>query len=233
MALVKALLEVVEGSNKGLIVVVHFNPQSLRVSYRTTGSVGTVNGDQQVEKQEVTAQQTGYGSDLSMELLFDTSQNGQDVHSTTLKIVEMMQSKMKNGGMPGTSSLVPIVRFSWGTFLFIGTIQSMDETIDLFSEQGVPLRSTVNLSMSEVALESDVLDNLGSSAGYLAGGIPGIGVAIGTTPLTLSQAGDTLQNLVGSIASGASWKAIASANNIDNPRLIQPGTVLSLNVPGQ
>jgi len=219
MALVKALLEVVEGSNKGLQVVVHFNPQSLRLGYRTTGFAGTVKRKQQVEKQEVVAQQTDYESDLSMELLFDASQSDQDVRlDTTLKLAEMIQQNVK------TTAMVPIVRFSWGTFLFVGTISSMDETLDLFSEQGVPKRATVNLSMNSVALERDNQEIEENTGG---------GAAIGTTPLTLSQAGDTLQNLVGRLASGGSWKAIASANNIDNPRLMQAGTVLNLNVPGQ
>ena len=233
MALVKALLEVVEGSNKGLKVPAHFNPQSLRVDYRTTGFAGTVKCKQQVEKQEVVAQQTGYGSDLSMELLFDTSQSGDDVRGTTLKIVEMIQPCAANAGTANMAQPLPIVRFSWGTFLFVGTISSMNETLDLFSEQGVPLRATVNLSMSEVALERDTIDNSGAGTVSMAGQSLGAGAAIGTTPLTLSQAGDTLQNLVGRLASGGSWKAIANVNNIDNPRLIQPGTVLNLNVSGQ
>jgi hypothetical protein len=233
MALVKALLEVIQGGDPETKVVVHFNPQSLRVSYRTTGFAGTVNRKQQVEKQEVVAQQTGYGSDLSMELLFDTSQSGDDVRGTTLKIVEMIQPNVKNGGTVDTAQPRPVVRFSWGTFLFIGTISSIDETIDLFSEQGKPLRATVNLSMSEVALERDTIPNPVPGTVSVTGQSLGGGAAIGTTPLTLSQAGDTLQNLVGRLASGGSWKAIANGNNIDNPRLIQPGTVLNLNVSGQ
>src|SRR5260370_29851538 len=109
----------------------------------------------------------------------------------------------------------------------------MNETIDLFSEQGKPLRATVNLSMSGVALERDKKNNSGGGTGSMVGASLGGGAAIGTTPLTLSQAGDTLQNLVGRLARGGSWKAIANVNNIDNPRLIQPGTVLNLNVTGQ
>jgi hypothetical protein len=219
MALAKALLEVIRGSDKKPKVVVHFNPQSLRLGYRTTGFAGTVKRKKQAEIQEVVAQQTGYWSDLSMELLFDTSQSDQDVRlCTTFTLAEMIQQDVK------TTAMVPIVRFSWGTFLFVGTISSMDETLDLFSEQGVPKRATVNLSMNGVALErgkSEIEES------------PGGGAAIGTTPLTLSQAGDTLQNLVGRLTSTGSWKATASANNIDNPRLMQAGTVLNLNVPGQ
>jgi Contractile injection system tube protein/LysM domain len=218
MAPVKATLEVIEGSNKGVKVTVHFNPQSLRVTYRTAGTTGKLAKSQQTEKQEATAQQTGFGSGLSVELLFDTSQSGEDVRNTTLKIARMMQPEVKDSA--DTAPAVPLVRFSWGTFLFHGNIQSMDETLDLFSEQGVPLRATVSLSMNEVAL-----GNEGSSPGA-AGTSSSAGEAVGTTPLTLSQAGDTLQSLAA--RAGIDWKAVGNANNVDNPRHIVAGTVLNL-----
>ena len=36
-------------------------------------------------------------------------------------------------------------RFEWGSFIFQGVVDSMDETLDYFSEEGVPLRATVSL----------------------------------------------------------------------------------------
>ena len=53
------------------------------------------------------------------------------------------------------------------------------------------------------------------------------GISVGTTPLTLAKAGDTLQGLAG--RANVDWKSIASANNIDNPRMVPPGTILNLN----
>ena len=55
----------------------------------------------------------------------------------------------------------------------------------------------------------------------------GAGVAVGTTPLTLAQAGESLQTLAG--RAGVDWRTVAAANNIDNPRLVQAGTVVDLN----
>src|SRR5438270_4156567 len=120
----------------------------------------------------------------------------------------------------------------------------MTETIDFFSDKGVPLRSTVKLSINGVEIDradpsvfsasaglgasASVGLSAGTGAGFTASASLSAGIALGTTPLTLAQAGDTLQNLAGRV--GADWRAIASANNIDNPRLIQPGTVLNLNV---
>lgn len=252
MAPVKAVLQALEpGTNnpksgKQYRVEAHFNPQSLRVTYRKGGASGTNTRIRQIGTQGATEQQTGYSSEISMDLLFDTSQSGDDVRNTTLNIAAMIRPDVKQKGKSKSAPPVPVVRFSWGTFIFTGNIQSMNETLDLFSEQGVPLRATVNLSMSEVALERSNPSELAPSsaqgylggagpvpsagAGFTAGASLGAGIAVGTTPLTLSQSGDTLQSLAGRAGISGSWKAIASANNIDNPRLMDPGTVLNLNI---
>jgi hypothetical protein len=41
------------------------------------------------------------------------------------------------------------VLFQWGSFEFIGMVQSYDETLDFFSPKGRPLRATVALKLSE------------------------------------------------------------------------------------
>src|ERR1700693_674089 len=109
---VKAQLEVIRGSNKGLAVTVHFNPQSLSVSYSTSGTTGRINGVEQIEKQEATAQQTGFGASLSVELLFDSSQSGEDVRNTTLKLAQMMRPALGGRNAGNTALMVPIVRLS-------------------------------------------------------------------------------------------------------------------------
>lgn len=127
----------------------------------------------------------------------------------------------------------------------------LNETFDFFSESGVPLRSTVKITMTEQPLQRIDPKQLGSalansgiglsaSAGASVGGSAGIGfsagaslsagISVGSAPLTLAQAGDSLQALAGRAGLNASWKAIATANNIDNPRSIPPGTPLNLNV---
>src|SRR5690349_17751759 len=107
MALVKAYLEVVQGSNKGHKVEVHFNPQSLIVKYQTTGVTGVEASVQQLALQEVPAQRTGFGSTLSFDLIFDTTQSGQDVRNTTLDLARMIQPSVKgtnNANVPPSIS---------------------------------------------------------------------------------------------------------------------------------
>src|SRR5579884_35621 len=243
----RATLTVIDKTTRaeGASLVVHFNPQTLRLHYQTLGAVGTQTSGHAVAQLCQTLQRTGPTSTLAIELLFDTSTTGEDVRNTTYQIVEMITppKKDKNGNPD-----VPWVRFHWGTFVFLGTVQSMDETIDLFSADGKPLRSTVTFTMAQVeppAPESDGggLGGAGASAGlgFSAGLSAGIGLsaglsagvsvgaAVGTTPLTLAQAGDSLQSLAARAGIGASWKAVAAANGIDNPRLLDAGAVIDLN----
>lgn len=243
--MVKAALEWLNPpSGQPSKVEVHFNPQSLRVSYHTTGGAGDNVSTKRDEQQGARTQHTGHIGSVSMELLFDTSESGEDVRNTTLKLVAMLKAESSDNKSPPPQ---PTVRFSWGTFIFTGHIQSMDETLDLFSDQGVPLRSTVSLSMTEESLEpatpggaglslglsASVGFSAGASAGFSAGASLNAGIAVGTTPLTLSQSDDTLQSLAGRAGVSGSWQAVATANNIDNPRLMQPGTVLNLNASAQ
>jgi hypothetical protein len=220
------------------VVEVNFNPQSLRLGFRTAGAAGASNARDGKTTQSQTAQATDFVESMTVELLFDTTRDGSNVRATTLKLVNMI--KAVADGQP------PLIQFLWGDFLFRGRIQSMDETLDYFSEDGVPLRATVNLSINgnrkdmhqpkkvantgagfQAGFSAGVSVSAGVSAGVSASMNASAGLSVGTTPLTLTQAGDTLQSLAG--RASVDWKAVASANNIDNPRSISPGTVVNLN----
>ncbi len=247
MSLVMAKLTPVDknGSPAGEAVTAHFNPKTLRLSHRAVGpntaarssSGGAASG----AMSSASSQRTGYTVSLSsIELLFDTTTDGEDVRNTTLKITKMIH-------LPGTNS-APTVQFQWGTFLFRGTIDSVEETLEYFSESGVPLRATCTIAMTMNEVESaknafglaaGASAGLGVSAGFSAGvGISAgvgfsasasvsAGIGVGTTPLTLAPSGESLQNLAA--RAGVDWKTAASANGIDNPRAVPPGTALNLN----
>ncbi len=229
-------------------VVVQFNPTSLRVTHSTSGGASSQSTTGNAGPQDKSLQPTSYSGSLAVDLLFDTSESGEDVRKNTLKIAAMIAKQAPTDA--------PLVQFLWGNFLFNGNIQSMTETLDFFSDRGIPLRATVNLTLEGQGLEKNdprrggtAGTGGGAGAGLSAGAgagfsasaefsagasaslsaSVGVGAGIGTTPLTLTQAGDTLQSLTARAGAGASWKAIAAANNIDNPRQLDPGEVLDLN----
>lgn len=247
MTLSKAVLS----DNKGHRLEVQFNPETLTITHQTFGQEG---------RQRVTAEsqrggevaageasnRTAYSSTLSqLDLFFDTSDSGQDVRENSLLLAEMMKP---------VDNESPMVTFQWGTLLFAGHITSFTETLSYFSEQGVPLRATMNISLTAASSERSANSvtransglglsasaSLGVSAGVSVGASVGgsigasvaaglsAGGSIGTTPLTFSQSGESLQSL--SARAGLDWRAVAEANNIDNPRTLQTGAVVNLQV---
>src|SRR5262245_51420773 len=149
-------------------IPVHFNPQSLRLNYRTTGGSGKQNAKDQTATQSTRVQPTGYTAGLTVELLFDTTRDSTNVRQKTDPIAALIQAIDQNS--------TPSVRFQWGDFAFDGTIQSVDETLDYFSETGVPLRSTISLSMSGLKPEAKPNSTSGG-----AGAVPGAGVGAGVS----------------------------------------------------
>ena len=51
-----------------------------------------------------------------------------------------------------------------------------------------------------------------------------------TRPLTQAPAGSSVQSIADSQGKGDNWQDIAAANNIENPRMLQPGQLLDMNV---
>jgi hypothetical protein len=90
-------------------------------------------------------------------------------------------------------------------------MDSMDETLDLFSTDGLPLRASVNISVSRQEIIFDP-----KKTATLAG-------APGVQPFDVMNAGEPLQK-----RAGPDWRNAALANGIENPRLMSPGALVNL-----
>jgi hypothetical protein len=212
------------------VFTLQFNPETLKVNYSTMRSGGTqpAGGGAQFNGQISTR--------LSMELWFDislTDASG-DVRNLTREISYFL-APQANPSQPNQPTAPPAMRFQWGAFLFRGVLDTMDETLELFSEDGRALRAGVSISLSEQRVARDLVDTSGSSAGAglgagigagfsagISGGISG-GISAGTTPLVSAQAGVSLPQMAANLGFGADWKGIAAANGIENPRQLSAG----------
>lgn len=214
-------------------VTVQFNPETLKLSFSNQNAGGGQPGGS-------STQFVGQGTTkLSLELWFDVTlplatgqaDPGGDVRALTQDVAYFMTPQEVTRG--GKTGLVPPgIQFQWGTFLFKGTLDSMEETLELFSEDGKPLRAGVQLSLSKQDLKFEFGAGRGSSAAPPAGrggGAPGSGGAApaGTKPLEMARAGDTVQG-ASARAGVADWKGVALANGIENPRRLAPGALLDL-----
>ena len=118
-------------------VPVHFNPASLQ---HTVANTLKEEGKGAKKKQYV-SQTT---AKLTMDVVFDSTDTGEDVRITTNKMAQLLQPVPE-----GQSKKVPpVVKFSWGAYAFTGMVEQYKETIDFFAAGGLPLRSSINLTLS-------------------------------------------------------------------------------------
>jgi hypothetical protein len=215
----------------GKSTTVQFNPESLKVTFANQlvqpgngGANGTGDQSNQAGRQFVGAGTTK----LALQLWFDVgSQDAEsgdkkaDVRDLTKDVAFFITPTQE-----GTNYLPPAVRFSWGSFHFDGYVDSLDENLDFFSEDGIPLRASVSLNMSQQKIQE--FSGSGGQLGNSPPGSPGFGKGgLGTTPLVAVRAGASLQAMVGA---GQDWKKVAEANNIENPRSLDPGALINLNL---
>ena len=205
--------------NKDKNCQVQFNPETLKVSFSNQISKPESSG---TTKGKPAKQFVGPGTTkLSLQLWFDVTAPmppgqtaEQDVRKLTKKVAYFITPK------PGESDekkIPPVVRFSWGSFQFDGIMESLEESLEFFSSEGIPLRASVALSLTQQKITEFKFNPLKK------GGLPG------TRPLTPAPAGSTIQGLADSQGKGGNWQDIATANNIENPRMLQPGQLLDLN----
>lgn len=114
-----------------------FNPSTLRITY--TNQFGD---DPPNSHARVTA------AKLDVELIFDTTDSGQSVYSYLNKLEQFTRSSAEEEST-NPSGRVKVMQFWWVIQLFEGVVESLTNTIDYWSHDGVPLRATVQLSMKE------------------------------------------------------------------------------------
>lgn len=168
-------------------------------------------------------------STLTVELIFDTTLPGTDVRDQTHPInAHFMVAEHLEKNEQRTPKRC---RFQWGAFAFIGVMSNFDETLDFFSPEGQPLRSTVAIKLSE-----DRYQHLGESREAAERETPTL-TATGNSPED-SDGGEgggdsqrqTSVDQAQSEAGGdpRDWRRTAMFNGVESPRL--PGGA-ALSVP--
>ena len=231
---------------------VQFNPDSLKVSFTNSIQQPSGSGDQNGPQAQ---QFVGAGSTkLAVTLTFDVTGEfpeglnpEDDVRRLTQKVAYFITPRGDPpAANPPTHYIPPAVRFVWGSFSFDGMVESMEETLDYFSHEGRPLRATVALSITQQKITEFRFNPANNAPGVTRRG----GAAPGTSPLTEAPSGSTLQGLASgglsgsagfgaaaqigagvSVGGGLEWQAIATANGIENPRVLEPGIRIDLNHP--
>ena len=216
--------------NKDKAAKVQFNPDSLKVAFANQIQQPQGGGDQGGAQAQ---QFVGAGSTkLTAMLWFDVTQefsgppDVNDVRRLTERVAYFITPKGEPKNAP-KKFIPPAVRFLWGTFQFDGIMEGMEETLELFSAEGRPLRASVAITITQQKITTFAINDKNAAEP------PGFKRPAGTTPQTQATEDSNLQSMAASQPGGGSgdssggggrdWQSVASANGIENPRLLQPG----------
>lgn len=205
------------GAKPSDAISVHFNPTSLQhVVSNTMKETGRGSNAKQYVSQST--------AKLTMDLIFDTTDSGQDVRALTSKVAQFMKPTRAVSSNNQDRKVPPVVLFAWGNFMFQGMVESFKETIDFFSGNGVPLRAGVNVTMSQqdrVFDNPDVATSAITNASFQPDAIEVPTSANQNATTTAAQGGDP-----------SAGRSIAATNNLDSMRFTD-GAPLTLNPSAQ
>jgi nucleoid-associated protein YgaU len=152
----------------------------------------------------------GEAEKLTVELLADTSGTLADVRVQYTNPIRALMNINAELHAP------PIVRLSWGTESFKGVVESLNLTFVLFTPDGIPLRAKIGLTLKEYRPVNVQVRQTPKNS-------PNVDKAY------VVRRGDTLSGIAGALyRDSTQWRVIAAANNIVDPRDLQPGMKLTV-----
>jgi hypothetical protein len=208
----------------GAKLEVLFNPTSLKVSLTNklqdeeAGSSGNAKGADKNGKSAKARQTTrSTTTKLDVELVFDTTETGTDVRDGpqgTQVLKKMAAAPEPKPDAKDPPAAPPQIEFRWGRFAFKGLIESLNETLDFWSSEGVPLRSTV-----QIVLQGTGTDTIEQGADAKLP--PTVAQAVVAVP----QGGRGVTDVAASHGNAGAGRAIAAANGIEDMRMGGGGAV--------
>ncbi len=200
-----ATIQVLNGKNQGTSIECLFNPSkydlSKQVNYAEFKATGSGTQVQQFVNRGAES--------LSMELFFDTSEEHTDVRKQHIQQIDSLLEVDPELHAP------PLVEFRWGSLTFTALVESADKSFTRFLPDGTPVRARVNMTFKEYEA-SDYKKRISLES------------TDKTKAWTVTE-GDTLWLIADEeYGDPTQWRTIADANGVENPRRIEPGTVLEL-----
>lgn len=155
----------------------------------------------------------GTNEKLTLKLFFDTTDKQTDVREETKKFYKLAK-------MDEITHAVPRCRISWGKSGmikgdktdFVGIAENINQNFTLFKSDGTPIRAELELTFREY---KTLEEQIGKPKSY--------------TRTRIVKRGDTLSSIAGEEYNDpAEWRRIARKNNILNPRVLIPGTIIEI-----
>lgn len=202
MALEKAVIVNIETGDR---ISVMFNPGEYTLSMSNSFAEIGIPGLQSPPLQFI----SGGLTNLKLDLFFDTWEKKIDVRDYTRKIAGLLEKDT-------STHAPPVLLFTWGSFNFKCVLDSVSQKFTMFLDNGTPVRATLSVTFKEfIPVEIEIQR----------------GFSIGPPMLQTLVSGQQLSDIAAStLGDPGAWREIAKLNNIDNPRTVPPGTVLSIPV---
>jgi nucleoid-associated protein YgaU len=154
----------------------------------------------------------GGSQTLKLQLFFDTYAEGTDVRTHTDPLWQMMMVNSDKTNPRSNKSEPPPVSFQWGGLVFDAVITNMSQKFTLFFKDGTPARTTVDITLEQLADDQDFARQNPTSGG-------------GEAPRTrLVKAGERLDLIAyDEYEDATEWRRIAQANALTHPLRLRPG----------
>jgi nucleoid-associated protein YgaU len=227
----KATIKDIDGEKS---ISCQFNPTDLSLSKSSSWQSGS-------ESQQSTSKQEFGGNNpisLKVKLLFDTyggydttgkpgNAGPSNVTTYTIQLWDLLEPKYEIN--PKTKNGRPArVKFMWGGFIlpYEFFVENISEQITLFTPDGIPVRSTVDLSLKEIHSKDYDAKKAALAAGSVS--LPSYGARaqfMQSPSVYVAQSDDTLAKIAHTQLGDASrWREVATSNNVKNTRDIKSGT---------
>jgi hypothetical protein len=201
----------------GQKVSVQFNPETLKVTFANQ-LVQPQGGDQaagNTGRQFVGAGTTKLALTLWFDVAAMTEDPVDDVRRLTQKVIFFMTPTPDKAD--AKKMVPPATRFVWGSFLFDGIVEGLEESLEFFAPDGKPLRAQVTLTLGQQKILVSEFQGDGK-----------VPLSPGQTPMSQAKQGDSLQGMAAQNGK-SDWKGMAAANGIEDPLRLSPGQLIDIN----
>jgi hypothetical protein len=183
-----------------------FNPTELQLAKQNTFAEVPIPGLMAPPIQYV----RGASEKLTFDAIVDTSDEMVDVREKYVKDIRALLDIDSKLHAP------PIVKFVWDDFEFVGVLESLNVTYTLFSDTGKPVRAKLAIALKQYTTVEEQVGLAKKESSDVEKSY-------------VVQRGDTLSSIAEkTFGDPASWREIARANAIDDPRALTPGYVLTI-----
>ena len=212
----KASITVLDGADAGKVIAVLFNPTEYSFdrsnSYKAVALPGLgsplmqfVNGD---------------ADQLSMELFLDDYTDPQGptsrARSEQAPVASRLEAISRLLNIDSDLHAPPPVRFAWGPMEFKAIIEKLSRKVTMFRPDGSPTRATLNVAFKEYRTLREQMERPRRESAD-------------KTKRRVVVGHDSLWALAArEYGDAREWRRIADANDLDDPREIQPGDWLAL-----